>query len=106
MRASVGVVGSIWQPGIGPCATVYELSAHDVQVICDRQDLPPFQMPDDATLEREFTRDNVQDWLDSHAGDFQSIDDFDAQCGPVTIEWAKEDSGYIFLDCMYPEEAE
>ena len=42
----------------------------------------------------------IQDWLDTHAGDFSEVMDFAAL---PTIEWAREESEFFFLACMYPE---
>jgi hypothetical protein len=55
------------------------------------------------------TRESVQDWLDSHAGDFQTIDDFRADIADgdrdVIIEWATEDGEMTYSDCMFGDES-
>lgn len=86
-RAYVEVVGAIWMPTT-TAATRYELSGYDLENI------------------GEFTRENVDKWLSTHAGDFQSIQDFHAVCGEAEIPWADEESELTFADCMYPEEVE
>lgn len=85
-RNFVQVIGTIWQPGVGPCAVEYALNAHDVESIGD------------------FTRDNVERWLSTHSGDFQSIADFRATVGDDWIEFADEESELTFNDCMFPSE--
>jgi hypothetical protein len=84
-RAYVEVVGEIWMP----CTTAayrYELSVYDLENIGD------------------FTRENVDAWLGTHAGDFQSVADFHAVCGDAEIPWESEESELAYGDCMYPAE--
>ena len=85
-RNFVQVIGMIWQPMAGQCAMEYTLSPHDVASMGD------------------FTRDTVQRWLDTHAGDFQSIDDFRASVGNDEIEWASEESELTYNDCTFGSE--
>ncbi len=80
--ACVQVIGSIWEPGFTCCAYQYQLSTDDLGDI------------------GEFTRDAFESWLDSHAGDFQSIADFCVQVGNEEIPWNDEDSECTFNDCM------
>lgn len=84
-RNWIDVVGRIWMPPV-MCAMQYNLSAHDLSSI------------------GEPTQDNVQSWLDTHAGDFQSIEDFHAIIGETEINWQTEESESIYNDCMCPEE--
>lgn len=51
----------------------------------------------------EFTRENVQDWLDKNAGDFSSVLDFRAEVGEEVIDWANEENGVAYYNCMFPE---
>jgi hypothetical protein len=92
-KSIVEVIGKIWMPAV-TCAQVYTLSAYDLGNARD----------DDGQL----TRESVEDWLSTHAGDFQSIEDFHASLedGAETIEmpWASEDGEMTFCDCMYPSE--
>jgi hypothetical protein len=81
----IDVIGKIWQPGIGTCAMSYELRDYDVENI------------------GEFTRENVQLWLDSNSGDFQSISDFRADIADFFSDWEDEESEGIFNDCMFGE---
>lgn len=80
-RNFVQVLGKIWQPGVGPCAMEYPLNAYAVKNI------------------GRFTRRNVELWLCSHAGDFQSIIDFRASVGVKEIPWANEENELTFNDC-------
>lgn len=81
--ARVEVIGQLWQPGV-VAASLY-------------------WMPRDE--HDPLTRDTVADWLDTHAGDFQSIDDFSAD-DHVTgeyLDWTGEESHLTYIDCMYED---
>ena len=52
----------------------------------------------------EFTRDNVQKWLDTHAGDFQVITDFSASLAEVEIPFATEEGELAWYDLMFDNE--
>jgi hypothetical protein len=82
----IDLIGEIWQPGIGPCASKINLRTYDVENI------------------GEPTRENVETWLTAHTDDFQSIIDFHAVVGETELPWENEESGITFLDCMYPYE--
>ena len=90
-RSEIDVVGYIWQPNVGLCATQIRV---DYQVTDLRDD------------DGKITRDSVQSWLDTHAGDFSEITDFQAsiECDGETVEidWRDEESGFTFNDAMYP----
>jgi len=79
----VNVLGIIWMPAV-ECAMNYTLSKHDIENM------------------GEITRENVENWLDTHAGDFQSIIDFRVDIGDTIIEWKEEENEYKYMDCMYP----
>lgn len=81
----IHVIGRIWMPA-SMCAMTYKLTAHDLENI------------------GELTRENVQGWLDTHSGDFQSISDFHADIGDFDSPWGSADSECSFMDCMYPGE--
>jgi hypothetical protein len=85
-RAYVQVIGYIWMPSHVECSYTFQLSDSDLKNIGD------------------FTRDNVEEWLSSHSGDFRSISDFCAVCGSEELNWAKEDSENKWLG-IYDEEA-
>ena len=85
--AQVSVIGTIWMPAV-TCAMDYNLSDYDLENIGD------------------FTCDNVEQWLTSHSGDFQSIQDFTAQCGDTEIPWKSEKSEDIYCACMFPSDNE
>ncbi|MFZ1059245.1 MAG: hypothetical protein WAP47_08635, partial [Candidatus Rokuibacteriota bacterium] len=82
--AMIDVVGHIWQGQT--CAYSYALSDHDLKGI------------------GTFDRDSFSDWLDTHAGDFESIQDFAAYVGDQSIAWASEDAECLFINTMYPED--
>ena len=84
-RNWIEVIGIIWMPAI-TCA--------------QRIDLDSFQVSNIG----EPTRENVEDWLGSHAGDFQSIEDFHAIVGKTEIAWKNEESESTYNDCMFPSE--
>lgn len=83
-RAYVQVVGVIWMPAT-TAATCYQLSDYDLENI------------------GEFTRENVEQWLGTHSGDFQSVTDFRAVCGGVELDWSDEESELTYNDSMFPE---
>lgn len=87
-RNFVQVIGTIWMPA-ATCAMEYPLTAADVETI----GLP-------------LTRENVAEWLTTHSGDFQSIEDFRATIGDEWCEWEHEESELTFNDCMFPAEEE
>ena len=88
--SEVRVVGWVWTHPLEPSAIhaqVFRLSAYDEENI------------------GEPTRENVDEWLVTHAGDFQEVIDFEADIGDAElIPWADEDNELRFLDCMNPSE--
>lgn len=46
----------------------------------------------------EFTRENVEQWLMTHSGDFSSVTDFYAVCGNVEIPWSSEENEMAYYD--------
>ena len=50
------------------------------------------------------TRDQVDDWLGCHAGDFRDIKDFAVSWDTHEIPWENEENDYQFSDIMYPVE--
>lgn len=81
----IEVIGHIWQPGVGVCAMTYSLSRYDLENL------------------GELTRDNVEQWLMHHSGDFQEVVDFRADIGDWESPWTSEDNEYTFLDCTSEE---
>lgn len=84
-NAYVEIIGKIWMPAV-VCGQRQDLSDYDLENI------------------GEFTRENVEQWLCTHSGDFQSVTDFRAVCGKVEIAWESEESEFTFSDAMYPSE--
>lgn len=84
--AYVEYIGEIWQPGVGACAQHQTLTDYDLGNL------------------GELTRENVEHWLTLNAGDFQAIIDFSATVGDVVIPWSDEESEWVYLRCMYPED--
>ncbi len=82
----INVIGTIWMPAV-TAATTIKLSSYDVENI------------------GELNRENVEDWLNCHSGDFQSIQDFRADIADFQSDWQSEDSECIFIDCMFGEAA-
>ena len=81
----VDVVGRIWMPAI-TASMRYPLSGYDLENI------------------GEFTRENVAQWVGTHAGDFQSVQDFYATAGDQEIPWASEEGELAYLDTLRAEE--
>lgn len=88
-KSFIEVLGIIWLPPI-ECAQTITLSQYDVDNIREG----------DGSI----TRESVEQWLCTHAGDFQSIKDFCASIEDgdktVDIEWASEQGEMAFADCM------
>src|SRR3990172_6361796 len=115
----IEVVGNIWQPGVGLCAMTYTLRPYDVGNIRGRM-LARTGVTDG--LMPPITRDDVQDWLDANAGDFQNVNDFRAViddgplpacglCGHIkrqalVFDWASEENECAFNDAMFGTEGE
>ena len=74
----VMVLGHIWQPWTELCAMHYTL-------------------PKDV----DATREAIQNWLDTHAGDFSHIVDFAASIEDVEIPWSDEDNEMCYNDIMF-----
>lgn len=85
-RNWIEVIGTIWMPAV-TCGQRIELSQYDIGNI------------------GEATRENVDQWLTTHTGDFQSVKDFRAVIGEVEIPWNDEESECVYSDCMFPSEA-
>ena len=80
----IDILGRIWMPAI-VCGQTLNLTSYD-----------------EANI-GEPTRENVEQWLVTHAGDFQAIIDFEADIGDAPlIPWAHEESECTFSDCMNP----
>lgn len=102
---TIQLVGEIWQPGVGVCAMTYTIH--------------PFQVENMRT-DGSISREDVQDFLDRNAGDFQHITDFRAviddgplpacgECGQVQrrvleFDWADEENEIAFNDAMFGTE--
>jgi hypothetical protein len=62
----------------------YKLTAHDLESI------------------GELTRENAEQWLMTHSGDFQSIKDFRVDIGEFESDWSDPESEPTYNDCMFP----
>lgn len=90
-RNYVDVLGTIWWPVGSTAAMRYNVSAHDIENMRNE---------DDGLIER----DDVEQWLGTHSGDFSSITDFAAYIDGQEYDWEHEDSEWTYHDCMYPDE--
>ena len=83
---------------------VYTVRTRDVFVIGTIW-YPPIRAAYRYTLPKDVpaTREAIQDWLDKNAGDFQKIIDFTASIEDVEIPWGREESEFIYNDCMCSE---
>jgi hypothetical protein len=100
-RSEIDVIGRIWMPAV-TAATTLTAGAYDIA-----------NMHDAGTPGRPpvISRESVASWLDCHAGDFQSVDDFRASLETgapetLTIDWRSEDSEEVFAGCMWPDDSE
>jgi len=57
----------------------------------------------DAENIGEFIRENIEDWLSTHSGDFQSIDDFYATVGEDEIQFKDEEKEMEYWDIVNPQ---
>lgn len=81
----IDVIGTIWMPSV-TATYVYKLTTYDMENI------------------GKPTRENIDVWLGSHAGDFQSVKDFHAVIGETEIPWKDEENEVLFNSITYPEE--
>ena len=92
-RSFIQVNGTIWMPAV-TASTQYELSSYDIGNM----------RGEDGTI----TRENVSSWLDTHSGDFQSVDDFYATIedgdNSYEFEWSDPESELTFNGNMYGDE--
>lgn len=89
MSGHVNVIGKIWWPFGAVCAHSYSLSGYDVENI------------DQETPGQGISRADIQSWLDTHAGDFSEILDFEAVIGESVYGWRDDDSEWTYLGAMY-----
>lgn len=98
-KSVVRVVGHIWQPGVGKCATDLVLDRFSTQGLLDAAKV--------ETVDA-LSREHVAAWLRTHAGDFSKVLDFEAdfsyQGHDFLSPWASEDSECAYSDCMFPPE--
>lgn len=88
MSGYVNVIGPIWWPVGEFCAQTIELTNHDIENM--RGD-------DDGKI----ARCDIEDWLSTHAGDFQYASDFEAGIGNALYGWKDPESEWTFADCVY-----
>jgi len=89
------VIGKIWMSAV-TCAMEYKLTQYDID-----------NMKDEAG---KINREDVEQWLCTHSGDFQCIADFRAMIDnvdpPFVSEWEHAESEYTFSECMYGNEVD
>lgn len=92
-KSVINVIGKIWMPSVVTTYT-YEPDSIDVRLY----------LTDEAG---NVTRDSVARYLDTHAGDFAEIIDFEASIEhddqTIDIPWSHEDSEDTFLDATQGE---
>ena len=87
----IQVIGKLWLPPV-TAAYDYNLRSSDVENIRAKS-------PDGKTI----TREGVQSWLNTHAGDFQTIEDFNVDIEEFESPWSKAESEDTYIDCMCEE---
>lgn len=85
-RNWIEVVGHIWMPPVR-ASYVYNLQRHDVEGI---------QALAEENGHDVVTREDVDEWLSTNAGDFQEIIDFNAVIGEVEIPWNDPENEMFF----------
>ena len=86
----IQVVGNIWMPSSGLFAYTYKILQDEAKRILE---LPEHER-----------REVIQDWLDTHAGDFSRVTDFNASLADWESGWATEEGELVYGDCMFREE--
>jgi hypothetical protein len=97
VTSEINVIGKGWYNQ--NMAYTYNLSDYDISNMWN----------DEFTaLEDAITREDVEEWLSKNAGDFQFIDDFEADISygteDLVIPWKEEESGMHWHSAMYGEE--
>lgn len=84
----VNILGELWMPN---CVVSLHVTLRDYDIENMRTDGP-------------ITREDVNQWLTSHSGDFQRVIDFQASIedGDRTIDipWSSEDTELAYLDTL------
>jgi hypothetical protein len=92
-RATVHIIGHIWQPGVGLCAQDQTMRGEEA----DRVKYPTW-----------VDRDAVIEWAYIASGDFQEITDvaltFHDKTETPDLDWKDEASEDIYNECMAPKE--
>lgn len=87
----IQIVGKLWMGGVA--ATQQTLSKYDVENMTDENG--------------NITRESVDEWLNSHSGDFSIVIDFraDLETGEknVIVEWENEENELIYRTYMFGE---
>ena len=85
----VDVVGRLWMGGIG--STTYKMPMDTaLQVLALDSD--------------GLRRSAVKDWLDTHSGDFQAVDDFRASLAAWDSPFETEEGEIAYYDTLNPPE--
>ena len=87
----VNVLGTLWMGGTA--AYTYQPPVDVVQEVL-------------ALHGSKARRERVREWLDTHAGDFQAIIDFQVDFdnpAPFKSEWAEDKSESVYFDCVDPQ---
>jgi hypothetical protein len=91
----IRVVGRLWMPQ-ALAATDITLSDYDLGNISGDKPLS------------EVTREDVEQWLMTHSGDFSEVIDLSVSIsrGDLDLEfpWEQEENEVTYFDCMFPPE--
>lgn len=83
---------------------VYTVRTRDVHVVgknwYGQTVATTYDLPKDIPAARL----DIFDWLCTHAGDFQRIDDFAASIEEVEIPWTTEEGELAYYDCFSEEQ--
>jgi len=92
-KSVIDVVGRIWMPAI---------------VASLRMELRPYDVDNARDGDGQVTRESVEQWLATHAGDFQQVIDFRASIEDgdrtVDIPFATDDGEMAWLDTLPEDE--
>jgi hypothetical protein len=95
----VEILGYIWWPSNILCSLRQSLSGYDLENILSEHvtgDIPPTP----ENLAERFTRESVENWLGTNAGDFSQVVDFHATAGAVDIAWSSEENELAYYDAL------
>lgn len=92
----IQVIGATWMPPVTG-ATEYTVDSYALAYMFDiARECYTYDEGEEPYIDREV----VEQWLTTHSGDFQSVEDFRAVIDGVDFGWEHEESEWTYYDCM------